>query len=186
MKKLLELLKENRKPLFFLLRFIGMFGVLSLAYAFWLESYGLQPDSFTRMVGQHLQVLFQQQLLLADLEQHAAIAIEYKGQYAVSLFEGCNGLAVMILFVSFVFAFKGQWKDLLWFIPIGLLIIHLFNLARLSALIWLSSYNSQWFHFTHKYLFTLIIYAGVFLLWVWWVSRIIRSKKTTNPSTHAV
>ena len=86
-------------------------------------------------------------------------------------------MAVFILFFAFIFAFKGRWSDLLWFTPIGLVVIHLFNLGRLALLIHLSQSNSELFHFMHKYLFTLIIYAAVFLLWVVWVKLVLKRKR---------
>jgi len=167
-----QLIQENKRVLFFLLRFLSAFGGLSLLYAFWVDSFGEKADTFSWFVGRHLQLLFgAENLKLEQILGHPAIAVDYNGSSAVSLFEGCNGLAVMILFFAFVFAFKGKWKDLLWFVPLGLGIIHLFNLGRLALLIYLAHGNSPLFHFMHKYLFTLIIYAVVFGLWVLWVRR---------------
>lgn len=164
-----SLIRENRGVLFFLLRFLGAFGVLSLSYAVWIDSYGSLADPFSWVVGEHLNILFGGNLGLSQFPGQAAIEVNYQGSTAVSLFEGCNGMAVMILFFSFVFAFKGRWKDLIWFVPMGFAIIHLFNLGRLALLIKLASDNSPLFHFMHKYLFSLIIYAAVFGLWVLWV-----------------
>ena len=167
-----QLIRENKKVLFFLLRFLGAFGGLSLVYAFWVDSFGDKADTFSWFVGRNLQLLFgAENLKLEQILWHPAIAVDYNGSSAVSLIEGCNGLAVMILFFAFVFAFKGNWKDLLWFVPLGLGIIHLFNLGRLALLIYLAHGNSPLFHFMHKYLFTLIIYAAVFGLWVVWVKK---------------
>ena len=167
-----QLIQENKRVLFFLLRFLGAFGGLSLVYAFWVDSFGDKADTFSWFVGRNLQLLFgAENLKLEQILGHPAIAVDYNGSSAVSLFEGCNGLAVMILFFAFVFAFKGNWKDLLWFVPLGLGIIHLFNLGRLALLIYLAHGNSPLFHFMHKYLFTLIIYAAVFGLWVVWVKK---------------
>ena len=164
-----SLIKENKSVVYFLLRFIGAFGILSLIYAYWVDGFGENADSFSWFVGENLTWVFGDDLALGAIPGHAAIAVDYKGNSAVSLFEGCNGLSVMILFFSFVFAFRGRWKDLLWFVPLGCLIIHAFNLGRLALLIVLAENNSQMFHFMHKYLFTLIIYAAVFLLWIIWV-----------------
>jgi len=162
--------KENRKVLFFLLRFLGAFGSLRLLYAFWVDSFGKEADSFSWFVGRNLQFLFgADNLQLEQLFGHAAIAINFHGNSSVSLFEGCNGLSVMILFFSFLFAFGGSWKKAVWFAPSGVLIIHLFNLGRLSLLVLLVRENEVLFHFMHKYLFTLIIYMVVFLLWVFWI-----------------
>ncbi len=163
------LLRENRRVLYFLLRFVGAFGVLSISYALWLDRFGDNPDPFSWLVGKHLNLLFGGRLELTPIPYHAAIDVSYEHSSAVSLFEGCNGIAVMILFFAFVFAFKGRWVNLLWFVPAGFVVIHLFNLARLALLINLAHDSSPLFHFMHKYLFSLIIYAVVFGLWVIWV-----------------
>jgi len=170
--ELRNILQENKKVLGFLLRFLLSFGVLSLAYAFWVDSFGTEADSFSWFVGRNLQLLFgAENLQLEQILGHAAIAVDYKGSSAVSLYEGCNGMAVMILFFAFVFAYKGRGKDLAWFVPFGLVVIHLFNLARLAILIQLAHESSAMFHFMHKYLFSLIIYGAVFGLWLLWVKR---------------
>lgn len=165
-----EFIRENKKALFFLLRFLFVYGSLSLFYALWIDGFGKEADPFSWFIGKNLRFLHgSANMELDNVTGHAAIAILYHGKNTISLFEGCNGLAVMILFFAFVFAYKGRWLDLLWFVPMGLIIIHLFNLGRLSLLNHLADDNSPLFHFMHKYLFSLIIYAGVFLLWVFWI-----------------
>ncbi len=170
--------EENKNVIYFLLRFLLTFGGLSLLYGIWIKSYGDLADAFSWIVGHHLQwILGHDALQLEQIAGHPAIAIDYLGSSAVSLFEGCNGVAVFILFFAFIFAFKGRWSDLLWFTPLGILVIHLFNLGRLVLLIMLAEAESPWFHFMHKYLFSLIIYAAVFLMWVFWVRLAIKRNK---------
>lgn len=179
--------RENKKVIFFLLRFLSVFGGFSLLYAVWIKSYGLEADPFSWFVGYNLEwILGADNLRLYPIEGYAAIGLDYLGSNSVSLFEGCNGIAVFILFFAFVFAFKGRWSDLIWFVPLGLVVIHLFNLARLVALIILAQQgNDAIFHFMHKYLFSLVIYAGVFLMWVFWVRLALKRNKqkpNENPA----
>lgn len=180
-----QTLKENKKVVFFLLRFLSVFGGFSLLYAVWIKSYGLEADPFSWFVGYNLQgLLGSENLRLYPIEGYAAIGLDYLGSNSVSLFEGCNGIAVFILFFAFVFAFKGRWSDLIWFVPLGIVVIHLFNLARLVALIMLAEQgHDALFHFMHKYLFSLVIYAGVFLMWVFWVRLALkRNKQKANEN----
>lgn len=176
---IIETLQANKKVLFFLARFLGMFGGLSIIYAYWISTFDTAPDSFTWWVGDHLKLLLGQNILdLKAIEGYPAIQVIYQGDDTVSLFEGCNGLAVMILFFSFVFAYKGKWMDLLWFVPLGLAIVHLMNLGRLILLIRLAEQNSPFFHFMHKYLFTLVLYAVVFALWFGWIKLVAKRNKS--------
>ena len=64
----------------------------------------------------------------------ATTELSHDGRRILAVYEGCNGLNVMIIFVAFLFAFGPINKTLLWFIPLGLLIIHLMNLARIALL----------------------------------------------------
>ena len=177
-KSAIQTLQENKKVVFFLLRFLGVFGSLSLIYGAWVKSFGEKADTISWWIGYNLRFLFgPDKLQLSQSTIEPSVDITYLGTTAVTLFEGCNGIAVMILFLAFVVAFKGKWLDLAWFAPLGLLVIHVFNLARLSILIVLAQQQSEFFHFVHKYLFTLIIYSAVFLLWVLWVKLAIRRNK---------
>jgi exosortase family protein XrtF len=92
------------------------------------------------------------------------------------VYEGCNGLNVMIIFVAFLVAFGPIGRTLAWFIPLGLFIIHLVNLARIGLLFWVSLYMPKYMYFTHKYFFTAILYVVVFVLWIWWVRRYASDK----------
>ncbi|MHB1277096.1 MAG: exosortase family protein XrtF [Bacteroidia bacterium] len=180
---LTKILQENKKVLFFLLRFLGAFGGLSLLYAFWVDSYGNEADAFSWMVGRHLQWVFgAENLLLTPMDGQALINMDYLGISGVDLYEGCNGMAIMILFFAFVFAYTGSWKDLLWFVPLGLFVIHVFNLIRIALLIlFLEGGNEIMFHYMHKYFFTLIIYGAVFFLWVFWV-KLANKRNTDAPA----
>ena len=161
---------EYKAPINFLLRFFLTFGILSLLYAFWVKSFGTEADSFSWFIGRNLELLAgKQNMSLSQVEGQPAIQVWYKGKQSVSLFEGCNGVAVMILFFAFLLAFKGTLKHTIVYAVVGIFIIHLFNLGRLMLLVVLSQNNEKWFHFAHKYLFTLIIYAAVMLLWFVWV-----------------
>ena len=46
------------------------------------------------------------------------------GKSVLAIYEGCNGINVMIIFVAFLVAFGPLNKALLWFVPVGLIILH--------------------------------------------------------------
>jgi exosortase family protein XrtF len=175
-----KIFTEHKAAVFFLLRFLIVFGGLSLAYGYWIKSFGDRPDSFSWLVGKHLG-FFLKGLQLEEIPGTAAISVIYGGNAQVSLFEGCNGIAVMILFFAFIFAFKGKYKDLLWYAPLGFLVIHLFNLFRLALLILLARAESELFHYMHKYILSLIIYSAVFLLWLGWV-RLVKKRRENEEA----
>jgi exosortase/archaeosortase family protein len=75
----------------------------------------------------------------------------------------------MIVFLSFVLAMGPYVKPMTWFIPAGLLVIHLLNLLRVWGLFLVAVKLPEQFYFVHKYLFTSILYAVVFVLWFIWI-----------------
>jgi exosortase family protein XrtF len=100
------------------------------------------------------------------------------GEYVVlNIYEGCNGINVLIVFSAFIVAFNGNTRKLLWFIPFGILIIYASNLLRLVFLYWTAMNFQSYFYYVHKYVFTSIIYAVVFVLWLIWVYQLNDKKK---------
>lgn len=88
----------------------------------------------------------------------------------LSIVPNCNGLELMILFAGFIIAFPGQWKTKLWFIPVGMVAIHLVNVLRSMALTQIAAgQNMAFFDFAHHYLFSLTIYLFIFLLWTMYI-----------------
>jgi exosortase family protein XrtF len=95
--------------------------------------------------------------------------LKHNGKNVLAVYEGCNGINTMIIFAAFLVAFGPASKMLLWFLPLGLLVIHVANLARITFLFWVSIYTPAYMYFTHKYFFTAILYVVIFALWVLWV-----------------
>jgi len=71
-----------------------------------------------------------------DVHSEKSTHVDIDNFARVKVIEGCNGLAVMIMFLAFLLGFPGPWKQKAWFIPAGLLVIHLFNIARVAVLCW--------------------------------------------------
>jgi exosortase family protein XrtF len=92
------------------------------------------------------------------------------------VYEGCNGINVMIVFVAFLFAFQGLSRRGSVFILIGLMIIHLANLLRIVLLFWVAKEYQIYFYYVHKYIFTAILYVIVLLLWWVWVKAILKRR----------
>lgn len=169
------MIAESVKPA---LRFLGVFLVsyivLSLVYGLWIESLGDTPDAMTREVSREVVDILRTIGYNATLEQNPSgpTMFLFNGtQKVLNVFEGCNGLNVMIVFVSFVLAFGGVPKRMLLFIVMGFMVIHLANLARILWLFWLSAVDAKLFYYFHKYVFTAVIYVIVFGLWWLWVTR---------------
>jgi len=163
---------EFRPTIFFLARFLGLYLALNLLYGWFITHYAPQPDPVTQWVTHQTSFLLEVLGWENVAENHPTkptTFISYQGHGVVSIYEGCNGLNVAIVFVSFVFAFGPLGKALCWFLPLGFLVIHLGNLARIGLLFFVSLRMPAYLYFTHKYLFTAFLYALVMLLWGAWL-----------------
>ncbi len=94
----------------------------------------------------------------------------------------CDGAVLFALFVAFVVAFPGPFKHKLWFIPAGLVAIHLLNVLRVMGLAIIVLINEDWLAFNHDYTFTLIVYAFVFFLWWLWTKKFAPSNLSNNEA----
>ena len=174
------MLKEFKPTIFFLLKFAIIFGIGSFLYGSYISSFRKQEppktDDFTVWVASQTNALlvtlgYESHLWYPEKEPIVVIYIDGYEEDNVSFYEGCNGVNIMILFVAFVFAFGNRYKQMVWFIPVGLLAIHLFNLMRLVSLSLMATLSHSVFHFTHKFAFTGVIYAFVLVLWYLWATK---------------
>lgn len=97
--------------------------------------------------------------------------ISIKGVAGVFIGDSCNGISLFALFSIFIIAFPGKYSLKIFFIPIGILLIHSLNILRIVALTIIQSYSYKWTEFNHTYTFTIIIYSCIFALWMIWINR---------------
>lgn len=86
--------------------------------------------------------------------------------------EGCSGLKQMIQYALLIMFISGPWLRKLWYIPLGILIIHLTNVIRVVGLGVVMNHWPQYWNFSHDYIFRPLFYVVIFTLWVLWVEKI--------------
>lgn len=166
--------KEFKPTIFFLVKFLGIYLVGNLLYGLYVTSYEPQPDPVTRWVTDQTSWVLSHTGWPTETVYHTArptTSILYNKKAIVSVYEGCNGLNVMIIFLAFLVSLGPYRKSLIWFSVIGLLIVHLSNIFRIGFLFLVTIYLPDFLYFTHKYLFTAMIYAIVFVMWIFWVKK---------------
>lgn len=170
----MNLFKEFKPAFFFLGKFLAIYFIGNVLYGLFVEAYGSRPDPATIEVTQQASFFLNAIGFNTHTELHSAeptIILYDEGTRVISVFEGCNGINVMIVFVGFLIAFGGRAKYLAFFLPAGLIAIHIFNILRLTLLFSLAKGNSPQFHYYHKYFFTATLYVIVFVLWYVWATR---------------
>ncbi|ASK31498.1 exosortase family protein XrtF [Chryseobacterium sp. T16E-39] len=166
------MLKDFKPVLSILLRFIIIYLVLLLGYQFYLNNYkesGLDP--FSKMVAEQVSSI--QNALHYPTQLYNDVAKEQvwfyvKKVYVTRMVEGCNAISVMILFVSFVFAFYKGFKTFIYAF-IGLLILYVINVLRIVGINLLVSDYKEYERMAHDFLFPAIIYGTVVILWLVWI-----------------
>ncbi len=165
------------KPfLIFLAKFALTYLALTFIYGNYLSQFNekkFEVDGFTQLVANQsqkvLSVFDSNSYTLPNLEE-ASVKLYYHNKWVSRIIEGCNALSIIILFVSFVMAFSGKFKQTIFFILAGILLIHIFNVVRIALLCMAVFHFPQYAHFLHGVIFPLFIYGFVFLLWIIWVN----------------
>ncbi len=81
----------------------------------------------------------------------------------------CLGIDLMAMFVFLVISFPGKIKSRLWFIPLGIIGIHLINIARVTALCFVTIRSGYDQFIDHHNVFNTIATIFIFLMFVQWV-----------------
>lgn len=166
------MLKDFKPVLSILLRFIIIYLVLLFAYQFYLNSFretGLDP--FSRMIAEQVRLLqntLDYPTMLYNDVKGEQVWFHVKGDYVTRMVEGCNAVSVMILFVSFIFAFYKGTKTFI-FVIIGLLILYIMNVLRITGLNIVVADHPAYSKMAHDYVFPAVIYGTVVLLWLIWI-----------------
>jgi len=111
------------------------------------------------------------------LEDKNVQLIGIDGAHPIWIGSPCNALTLFMFFALFVIAFPGSIKRKLWFIPLGIVIIHFTNVLRIICLAAINYVAPQYVEFNHTYTFTLLVYGIIFLLWMWWVKSSLKENK---------
>ena len=148
--------------------------MLNILYGFYVESFSQADDITYWVTVQSAEVIswFDGGIKVVPHEIKPTVLIINDSRSLLSVYEGCNGINAMVVYLSFLLAFPVRSKKVIWFAPMGLVLIHTFNIARIVMLYWVVQSLPNLYYFTHKYIFTAVIYLVVFLLWYIWVAKI--------------
>jgi exosortase/archaeosortase family protein len=149
----------------FIVTSLGIFVAWYLLYDLWI----LPDGRVDHALSLHIIAMAKGILELKgyDIITYARV-ITLPGANGIEMVDGCNGIEALGLFVGFVVAFKGTWKNRAWVIPLGLVLIYLVNIVRVVVLVITQKHAPSIFTVTHDYSTTAIFYIVIFAMWVWW------------------
>ena len=182
-QKVRKLLKENIAVIRFVFTFAGVYILLVLLYAAYLEVFPSEkyyPDYITHLVAQQTEALVDflgyNARILPHLEE-PSMKLFVNNLLIARIIEGCNSISVILLFIAFILAFWTKWKPTLLYIFAGSVLIYVTNIIRIAILaIGIYEYP-DYAEVLHGTVFPAIIYGMVFLLWLLWIFKFSKFKK---------
>ena len=172
--------------------FILITVVIHFAWRFWVNTFNYWPVQQFRSDAQAWLsiVVFDQstwfishilQIPMTLVEETNTMYFANKGYMAIN--QSCSGLKQIMQFVLLIALIRGPWKRKWWFILLGIFIVHLTNLFRVTGLSVVITTWPEYWDFSHDNIFRPFFYIVIFSLWVWWVERISVDKKParSNP-----
>jgi len=183
MKKLTgELNKIIKKYKLHVLKDVMIFMIITLtihySYRYWANSASYWPirQVMSQSHEEMAHIVFNQSAWIVDhvlripfTSRDRTFYFENNGFIAIN--QSCSGLKPILQFVLLMLIFPGPWKHKAWFIPMGIVIVHLTNLFRISGLAVVTISIPEYWDFAHDYIFRPFFYVVIFFLWVWWVEK---------------
>jgi exosortase family protein XrtF len=169
---------ESNKFKFFILKAALLYSLCYFLYEFIIKRNTRGDQLFIREIINLCKWIF-------DLMGYQTFASKEVNDFQVFGIDGsngvwiggpCNGITLMFLFAIFVIAYPGNIKHKLWYVPLGILIVHTINIARIIALALIAKYDYTYLDFNHTYTFTFLAYSAVFGLWMIWVNKLSGTK----------
>jgi exosortase/archaeosortase family protein len=169
--------------------------VTGAAILFWLKSTdGLQlkivNSSFVYHFGKTFIFLSHKLVELFGYDAHVRHFRLENMEYVVALCTPANeclylawpciGVKITAVFIALILVFPGRDLPKLWFIPLGIILIQLFNVIRFSALMMIiyhypmeviTNFNLWNMGIGYHELFNLALYLVIFALFIIWVNR---------------
>ena len=123
-------IKQN-KVLFFLLKALLLYVLWYMLYELWIGPKGVLDDwvinNLVHLSSFVLEVLGYRLMPEPMLAENIR-TVGIDGTHGLWIGDPCNGLSLFALFIGFVLAYPGPIKKKAWFIPLGVLTIHLLTI----------------------------------------------------------
>jgi exosortase family protein XrtF len=176
---MLQKLKQNKFQ-YFIIKAALLYGSCYFLYEFILKRLTKGDQLFVRQIINLCQWILEQMgyKTFASKEVNDFQVFGIDGSNGVWIGGPCNGITLMFLFAIFVIAYPGNVKNKLWYVSLGILIVHTINIIRIIALALIAKYDYTYLDFNHTYTFTFLAYSAVFGLWMIWVNKLSNTNKT--------
>jgi archaeosortase B (VPXXXP-CTERM-specific) len=160
---------SNREFYLLVARFLGYLFAASLAFSLGKAHEYLEPAqaaiAYAAVVGARL---------LGDEAVADGSFIHIQGYPALFINHECTGIFVLVIYAAFLLAYPAGWLARFGGIAMGIVVLQIVNVARLSVLTVVASRWPSLFDYFHEYVWQGIFVALLALLvatWIDWVNR---------------
>ena len=184
MKKLYaEINKSIKKYRLYVMRDVIFFMIITLvihySYRYWAYHFNYKPieNQMNMAHNAAAQMVYDQSTWIIENVLRIPISlgddrfIYFKNDGFIAINESCSGLKPILQFILLMLIFPGRWKHKAWFIPMGVVIVHMTNLFRICGLAVVTVTIPEYWDFSHDYVFRPFFYVVIFFLWVWWTEK---------------
>jgi len=92
-------------------------------------------------------------------------------RFAVTIYNGCNGLITSLIFVAGVLAFPARWRARAIGVAVGLVLIQIINLVRIVSLFYIGMFLPHLFNEAHVFVWQSVVILSGVALWIYWAHR---------------
>jgi exosortase family protein XrtF len=151
----------------------SLYLILYLLYQFIVKRYTFYDQKFIGVLIESADLVLKSvgYKTFKVLQDRDFQVIGIDGSNGVWVGSNCNAITLFTLFAVFIIAYPGNQKDKWWYIPSGIIAIHILNILRVTALALIANSYPAYLNFNHTYTFTFLVYAFIFFLWMVWVNK---------------
>jgi exosortase/archaeosortase family protein len=180
-----EFIKNNKRLCNFLIRLSFLILLWKIVFHFiwhtpsWLEAYNafsIVLIGYILEASGFLLELLGQEVFIDYSERLVGIV----GTTGVEVGEPCIGYNTVAFFIALILSDTGKVRIKLWFIPLGIFVICLFNLMRIAALGLIIQIDPTIWELNHKFIFKIIIFGVLFLFWMIWLNNYSSMRKLSS------
>src|SRR5688572_5235915 len=98
-------IKEFKPTILFLVKFIGIYVVSNFLYGWYVTAYEPRPDPVTQIASDQTAAVLTVcgwPTVTKDQPEQPTTLLVYEKRNILAVYEGCNGINVMIIFIAFI------------------------------------------------------------------------------------
>ena len=185
------LVKVWRKPKYRQIRGVFSFVVITLvihySYRFWAQDLHFYPIKIwmTSLRVFFAQMVYEQStwvdyhIMVLNLEKDG-MTMFFPNGAGITINGSCSGVKQSLQMVLLLLIYPGKWKFKLWFIPVGIIVVHVTNILRIVLLSIVAIWMPERMDLIHDTLLRVMFYVVIFGVWLLFVKLSQQKRRMEN------